>query len=275
MLVDSHAHLDGYADRDAVIARARAAGVGHVVLVGQWREGAGMAGALDAVRLAGTDPSFFSATAGVHPHDAAQATEADFAELERICAGRDVIAVGEAGLDFHYDRSPRERQRDVFVRQARLAKELGKPLVVHTREADEETADILARELGPERGIIHCFTSDWAAAQRYLDLGLYISFSGVVTFRNADAVRDAAARVPLDRILVETDCPFLAPVPHRGKRNEPAYVALTAQALASLRGIPADELARATTDNACKALRLPARTALNRGATPDVQSPKG
>ena len=257
MLIDAHAHLDGYADRDAVIARAREAGLVHVVAVGQWREGAGMAGARDAIALAKADRSFFSATAGIHPHDAARATEADFAELGRMCAERDITAVGECGLDFHYDRSPRDVQRSVFVRQIRLAKEVGKPLVVHTREADVETAEILRAELGPDGGVIHCFSSDWTAAQRYLALGLYLSFSGILTFRNAEAVRDAAARTPLDRILVETDCPFLAPVPHRGKRNEPAYVALTAAALAGLRGLRADELGHATTSNARAALRLP------------------
>src|SRR5690349_9262662 len=234
MLVDSHAHLDSYADRDAVIARARAAGLVHVVLIGQWREGPGMAGALDAVNLAGQDRTFFSATAGIHPHEAGHATDADFEQLRRICQDPDVVAVGEAGLDFHYDRSPRETQKEVFVRQVRLAKELRKPLVVHTREADLPTAEILERELGPDGGVIHCFTSDWAAAQRYLALGMHLSFSGVITFRNADAVRDAAARAPLDRVLVETDCPYLAPVPHRGKRNEPAFVAVTAAALAAL-----------------------------------------
>jgi len=176
--------------------------------------------------------------------------------LRQMCADPDVTAVGECGLDFHYDRSPREVQRSVFLRQIRLAKELGKPLVVHTREADEETAQILREELGPDGGVIHCFTSDWPAAQRYLAMGMYLSFSGLLTFRNAKEVRDAAARAPLDRILVETDCPFLAPVPHRGKRNEPAYVALTAAELARLRGLPADELARATTENARRALRL-------------------
>jgi TatD DNase family protein len=257
VLIDAHAHLDGYTDRDEVIARARAAGLVHVVAVGQWREGAGMAGAQDAIALAKTDRSFFSATAGIHPHDAAGATESDFAELRRMCAGGDVTAVGECGLDFHYDRSPRDVQRSVFVRQIRLARELGKPLVVHTREADVETAEILRVELGPHGGVIHCFTSDWAAAQRYLALGLYLSFSGVLTFKNAEPIRDAAARAPLDRILVETDCPFLAPVPHRGKRNEPAFVALTAAALASLHGLRVDELGRATTTNARKALRLP------------------
>jgi TatD DNase family protein len=257
MLVDSHAHLDGYADRPEVVARAREAGLSHVVVVGQWREADGMGGASEAVALARSDRSFFSPTAGIHPHDAAQATEADFAELRRLCAEPDVVAVGECGLDFHYDRSPRPVQREVFVRQIRLAKELRRPLVVHTREADVETAEILARELGPDGGVIHCFTSDWVAAQRYLALGMYLSFSGVVTFRSAAAVRDAACRVPLDRMLVETDCPFLAPVPHRGKRNEPAYVALTAAELARLRSIPFEELAAATTANARRALRLP------------------
>src|SRR5581483_2509332 len=168
--------------------------------------------------------------------------------------------VGECGLDFHYDHSPRDVQRAVFLRQIRLAKELGKPLVVHTREADVETARILGEELGPDGGVIHCFTSDWAAAQRYLALGMSLSFSGVITSRNAAPVRDAAARAPLDRILVETDCPFLAPVPHRGKRNEPAYVTATAAALATLRGLPPDDLARATTANARAALRLPGRS---------------
>ena len=143
MLVDAHAHLDGYADRDEVIARAKAAGLSHVVVIGQFREGVGMAGALDAVRLAKDDRSFFSPTAGIHPHDAARATEADFAELRRICSDPEVVAVGECGLAFHYDHSPRDAPRAAFVRQIRLAKELRKPLVVHTREADLETAEIL------------------------------------------------------------------------------------------------------------------------------------
>ena len=208
MLVDAHAHLDAYSDRAEVVKRARSAGLVHIVAVGQWREGAGMAGAQDAIALAKEDRSFFSATAGIHPHDAARATEADFAELRRMCADPDVVAVGECGLDFHYDRSPRGVQRSVFLRQIHLAKELGKPLVVHTREADEETAQILRAELGPDGGVIHCFTSDWAAAQRYLDLGMDLSFSGVLTFRNAEPVRDAAARAPLDRILVRPTALF-------------------------------------------------------------------
>src|SRR5207237_7967827 len=164
MLVDAHAHLDAYSDRAEVVARAKAAGLVHVVAVGQWREGAGMAGAQDAIALAKEDRSFFSATAGIHPHDAARATEADFVELRRLCSGSDVTAVGECGLDFHYDRSPRDVQRSVFVRQIRLARELGKPLVVHTREADVATAEILRAAVGPAGGVTHCFTNDWGPA---------------------------------------------------------------------------------------------------------------
>ena len=260
MLIDSHAHLDFAeygADLEPTVARAREAGLVHVVVIGQWREGKGMAGARDAIELAGRDRSFFSATAGVHPHNAANATEVDFAQLEEMCAESSVVAVGECGLDFHYDRSPRPLQREAFIRQLRLARKLHKPVVVHTREADLETAEILAAELGPDGGIIHCFTSDWRAAQRYLALGMSLSFSGVLTFKNAGAVRDAAQRAPLERLLVETDCPFLAPLPHRGKRNEPAYVALTAARLAQLRGLPLAELASATTANARRSLRLP------------------
>ena len=267
-LIDSHAHLDfaDYgADLPATVERARAAGVEHVVLVGQWREPGelkpgsrgGMAGAREALELARTDPAFFSATAGIHPHDAARASAEDLRELESICREADCVAVGECGLDYHYDRSPREVQRELFVVQVRLARALGKPVVVHTREAGEDTAAILSRELGPDGGVIHCFTGDWTEAQRYLALGLHISLSGVLTFKAADALREAAARIPLDRLLVETDCPFLAPVPHRGKRNEPAYVRLTAARLAELRSLPLAEVERATTANARRALRLP------------------
>src|SRR5438309_3935629 len=155
MLVDAHAHLDAYSDRAEVVSRAKAAGLVHVVAVGQWREGAGMAGAQDAIALAKEDRSFFSATAGVHPHDAARATEADFAGLRQMCADPGVTAVGECGLDFHYDRSPRDVQRSVFLRQIRLARELGKPLVVRTREDGEESAPRLREELGPGGGVIH------------------------------------------------------------------------------------------------------------------------
>ncbi|MFL5311162.1 MAG: TatD family hydrolase [Myxococcales bacterium] len=267
-LIDSHAHLD-FADYGddlaATLQRARDAGLVHVVVVGQWREPderrpgsrAGMAAARDALELARTDRSFLSATAGIHPHDAARAAPADLRELEAIAREPDCVAVGECGLDYHYDRSPREVQRDVFAAQVRLAKSLRKPVVVHTREADLDTASILERDLGPDGGVIHCFTGDWGAAQRYLALGMHISLSGVLTFKAAAALRDAAARIPLERLLVETDCPFLAPVPHRGKRNEPAFVRLTAERLAEARGVPPVQVEVATTENARRALRLP------------------
>ena len=267
-LIDSHAHLDfdEYGeDLGETLRRAREAGLVHIVIVGQWRDpggsrpGApgGIAAAREAIELSRTDRSFLSATAGIHPHDAGRATSDDLRELEKICAERDCVAVGECGLDYHYDRSPRDVQRDVFAAQVRLAKRLKKPVVVHTREADGDTAAILEGEMGPEGGVIHCFTGDWDAAQRYLALGLHISLSGVLTFKAADALRDAAARIPLERLLVETDCPFLTPVPHRGKRNEPAYVRLTAERLAEVRGIPMAEVEQATTENARRALRLP------------------
>jgi TatD DNase family protein len=244
-----------------VIERAKEAGLVHVVLVGQWREGgkegaSGMAAARDALDLARTDPDFFSATAGIHPHDAARATADDLRELEAICSDPSVVAVGECGLDYHYDRSPRDLQRERFSEQIGLAKKLRKPIVVHTREADDDTAALLEKEMGQEGGVIHCFTGDWRAAQRYLALGLHISLSGVLTFKAADALRDAARRIPLERLLVETDCPFLAPAPHRGKRNEPAYVAFTATRLAELRGDALSEIERVTTANARRALHL-------------------
>jgi len=266
-LIDSHAHLDFQdygSDLPATLSRARAAGVEHIVLIGQWREPgtaarSGMAAARDALELARTDPTFFSATAGIHPHDAGRATAADLAELEELCHDPAVVAVGECGLDYHYDRSPREVQRERFVEQIRLARKLRKPLVVHTREADQDTAALLERELGPESGVIHCFTGDWAAAQRYLALGLHLSLSGVLTFKTAEALRDAAARIPLERLLIETDCPFLAPIPFRGQRNEPAHVAVTAARLAELRQIPLAKVEEATCENARRVLRLPAR----------------
>ena len=256
-MIDSHAHLDFAeygADRGAVIERARAAGVEGVVLIGQWRKGWGAA--RETLALARTDPAFFTATAGLHPHDAAECSERDFDELRALCADPGIAAVGECGLDYHYDHSPRDVQRAAFERQARLAVELGKPVIVHTREADQDTAAVLAANLGARGGAIHCFTGDWSAARRYLDLGLHVSIAGVVTFRNADALREAARRIPLDRLLVETDSPFLAPVPHRGKRNEPAFVALTARRLAELRGEPFEALAAATAGNARRLLGI-------------------
>ncbi|HET7754731.1 MAG TPA: TatD family hydrolase, partial [Anaeromyxobacteraceae bacterium] len=241
-LVDSHAHLDRReyaADLDAVVGRARDAGVGRIVVVGLWR-GPGDFG--DALELVDRDPATFAAAIGIHPHECVQVPEEDWALSERLARDPRVVAVGETGLDFHYDYSPRDVQIASFRRSIRIAREAGKPVVVHVREADDACADVLEAEgVPPAGGVIHCFTGDWPRARRYLDLGLYISVAGVVTFKAADDLRDAIRQVPRERLLVETDCPFLAPVPFRGKRNEPAHVARTAETVASLWGVTLDE----------------------------------
>jgi TatD DNase family protein len=262
-MIDFHAHLDGEkfaSDRADAIVRAKAAGLRHVVQVGQWRKpGSGEpngVGFEEAKAVAALDPAFLSFTAGIHPHEAANAGDADWAALEQFCRGEPIVAVGECGLDYHYDHSPRDQQRAAFERQARLARELDKPLVVHTREADDDTHAILSRELGPRGGAIHCFTGSWSAARRYLDLGLYLSIPGVVTFKAAEDLREAVRKLPLDRLLVETDCPYLAPAPHRGKRNEPAFVVLTAQKIAELRGVPAAVVGESSSENARRLLGL-------------------
>lgn len=249
VLVDSHAHLDfaDYGeDREEVIARALAAGVRRIVAVGLWK-GPGDFG--NAHALAAARPELFAATAGIHPHECARVPEADWLRLEELARDPATVAVGETGLDYHYDLSPREDQRRWFRHQVALARAVGKPLVVHTREADEDTVAIL-REAPPERGVIHCFTGGPEAVRAYLDLGLFVSVAGVVTFKTADALREAIRLVPLDRLLVETDSPFLAPVPFRGKRNEPAHVRRVAEAVAELHGVSLAELAARTTENA-------------------------
>lgn len=257
MLVDSHAHLDleDYAeDLDAVIGRARAAGVGRIVCVGLWRAPGSFGNALE---LAARDPALFSATVGVHPHECARVPEPDWALHEALAADPRVVAVGETGLDFHYDHSPRPIQEAAFRRSLAIARRAGKPAVVHVREADAACARVLREEGIPAAGgVIHCFTGDAAAARAYLDLGLHLSVAGVVTFRTAEAIRAAVRIVPRDRLLVETDCPFLAPVPHRGRRNEPAWVVETARKVAEVWGTSLEEVARATTENARRLLRL-------------------
>jgi TatD DNase family protein len=261
-LIDSHCHIDGHEydpDRKTVIDRARAAGVEHVVVVGLWRDRERVASARLAVEVAAANPGFASAAVCIHPHDAAAAPEADFQEVEALCGLPAVVAVGETGLDYHYDHSPREVQQVAFRRFVRLAHQLDKPLVIHTREAEDDTYRILDEERVPARGaVIHCFTGDRAAVKQYLNRGLLISFSGIVTFRTAEEIREAARLVPLDRMLVETDAPFLAPVPHRGKRNEPAWVARVVETLAAARGVAAEELAAQTAENARRFFNLPA-----------------
>jgi TatD DNase family protein len=256
-LIDSHAHLDSedYADDlDEVLARARAAGLERIVCIGLWRAPGSFGNALD---LAAQDPGFFSATVGVHPHECARVPEEDWARHEALARDARVVAVGETGLDFHYDHSPRPVQEASFRRSLAVARAAGKPVVVHVREADDVCARVLREEgLPGAGGVIHCFTGDGAAVRAYLDLGLFISVAGVVTFKTAEAIREAVRIVPRDRLLVETDCPFLAPIPHRGKRNEPAYVVETAKKVAELWGTTPDDVARATTANVRRLFRL-------------------
>ena len=209
-----------------------------------------------ARELARGDASI-SPTVGIHPHDCAQVPEGDWARCAEIAADPRVVAVGETGLDFHYDHSPRDRQRDALRWSIALARKVAKPLVVHVREADPEVLRILEEErAGEVGGQIHCFSGDRNAARAYLDLGFYLSFSGIVTFRNADEIRAAARLTPLDRLLVETDSPYLAPLPYRGRRNEPAYVVEVARKLALVREEPYEALAHATTENAVRLFAL-------------------
>jgi TatD DNase family protein len=250
-LVDTHCHLDPQyfpAGPDEVMARARAAGVVGFVVVGVGKD---LAPARAAVALAARLPERVGAAVGVHPHDASSLDEPLHAELAELAARPEVVAVGEIGLDYHYDHSPRPVQRAVFARLIALARALRKPIVVHTREAAEDTLSLLASEGARDvGGIIHCFSEDRPFAERALDLGFDLSFSGVVTFKNAARVQEVAAWAPLGRILVETDSPYLAPVPMRGKPCEPAYVAHTAARVAELRGMGLPALAEATTANA-------------------------
>jgi len=246
-LIDSHTHLDDAQfdeDRAAVIERARAAGVERMLAIGT---GGGPPDLEAGVRLAAEYP-FMLATVGVHPHDAKKATEETFERLRALAAHPKVVAIGEIGLDYHYDFSPRDVQRAVFARQLNMAAEAALPVIIHTREAWQDTREILQREWRGA-GIMHCFTGDAAQAREALDLGFHLAFGGVLTFPKAEAVREAARIAPADRLLVETDCPYLAPVPHRGKRNEPAFVVETARRLAEVRGQAVEEIAELTAGN--------------------------
>jgi TatD DNase family protein len=232
-VADSHCHIDMPAfdgDRAAVMERARAAGVERMLLI------AGIdaeQGHLRALRVAAE--LGLPVSAGVHPHEARLATPAIYDEIRALARARRIVAVGEIGLDFHYDHSPRDAQREAFRAQVRLARELGLPVIIHTREADDETAALLEEE-GASAGVIHCFTGGHDLARRALALGFYISFSGIAAFPRAEVIQEVARTVPLDRLLVETDSPFLAPPPHRGKRNEPAFVVEVVRTIARLRG---------------------------------------
>jgi TatD DNase family protein len=259
MFTDSHAHIDGPefdADRDAIIERAHAAGVTTILNVGT---GDPHSGAFErALELGRKHTSLYTAI-GVHPHDARFYDDAAESRIKQLIeSGERVVAWGEIGLDFHYDNSPRDVQVDVFKRQLRAARECDLPVIVHTREAETETIEVLRHDYAgaARRGVFHCFSGSLALAEQALALGFLISFSGIVTFRKAEALREVARQVPLDRLLVETDCPFLAPIPYRGKRNEPAYVVEVARCIAELRGVELDEIARVTTANFKRFLRL-------------------
>lgn len=252
MFVDSHAHIDGPefdADRQEVIQRARDAGVSAILNVGT---GDPHRGVLErAVELAEKHDGLYTAL-GTHPHDARLFDEqAEQRITDLIKQSTRVIAWGEIGLDFHYDNSPRDVQMDVFRRQLQLARAALLPVIVHTREAEVETIEILRSEWQGSAlpGIMHCFSGTRELAEKAVDLGMFISFSGIVTFKKADDLRGVASEVPLDRLLIETDCPYLSPVPHRGKRNEPAYVVEVARCLAGLRGVSVEEMARVTAGN--------------------------
>ncbi len=249
-LVDSHAHIQGKEfaeDLSVVIQRAQEAGVEKIIVVG----GAGdLSSNVGALELAQSFPGLFS-TVGMHPHDAKDVSEEDFKRLKDLTNSFKVVAVGETGLDFYYEHSPRQIQIDLFCRFIQMARETGLPLVVHDREADREVAELLRVEgKGYLRGVIHCFSGDYEVGKEFLDLGFYLSFTGIITFKNAEPLRDVVRRLPVDRILVETDSPYLAPVPHRGKRNEPAFVRFVAETIARVRGVPLQEVAETTTRNA-------------------------
>ncbi len=264
MFIDSHAHLDGPrfdSDRDQAISRAREAGIATILAVGT---GDGP-GTLDcAVKLA-DQYDFVCATIGIHPHEAAQATDTDFRQLEELGRSPKVIAWGEIGLDYYYDHSPREIQQNVFIQQMELAHAAKLPIVIHCRPSDnsdnawEDCLALIEQHWKPSGfgGVLHCFTSTWPHAKRALDMGFMISFAGNVTFPKAQQIRDSAKLVPLDRMLIETDSPFLAPVPHRGKRNEPAYVKEVARQIGELRGLSTEEIGAQTSQNFRRFFSLP------------------
>ena len=254
-LFDTHAHLqfpEFAADLDDVLARARGAGVTQLVTVGTDVETSRA-----AVELAARDPDIFAAV-GVHPHDAAGAGEAALAEIERLArSSSKVVAIGETGLDFFRNLSPPDAQERAFRWQLGLARRLGKPVLVHCRDAHRETLAILVEEdVSRTGGIMHCFSGDAEVARRVLDLGLVISLAGPVTYPNARALPEVARLTPPDRLVVETDCPFLPPQGFRGKRNEPAHLAITAARVAALRGEPLADLAARMSENACALFRL-------------------
>ena len=249
-LVDTHAHLDSgqfNADRDTVIARAHAAGISHILTIG-----CDLESSRESVALALQHPNIYAAV-GVHPHDASTVDPELLATLKGLCREEKVVAIGETGLDYYRDRSPREDQRRAFRAQLELAQELELPVIVHDRDAHDDVLAILREFSGPSlQGVLHCFSGDLAMARDCLELGLYISIAGPVTYPKNTALREVVAGVSIDRLLVETDCPYLSPQKYRGRRNEPAHVRLTAEMVATVKGLSSEDVARITSHNAWK-----------------------
>lgn len=260
-LVDSHCHLTDRAfceDLHAVIERAREQGVTRLVAVG----GGGPLELSEASAKLAAEHGFIRATAGIHPHDASTYDDAVERGIERLLARPEVVAVGETGLDYYYENSPRSAQRSALARQLGLARSHRLPVVLHCRDAEADLREVLQSETSPPvRGVVHCFTGEYSDARWYIDRGLLISLTGILTFKGATALRQTIARLPLDRLMVETDSPYLAPTPMRGRRNEPAYVVHVAQALAALLGASLEEVAACTTANAEALFFTPKRTA--------------
>jgi TatD DNase family protein len=263
VFVDSHAHLDGSQfdpDREQVIARARDAGVQALIAIGN---GDGPPHLDAGVQLADTYP-FVYATIGIHPHEARLASEHAYSEMERLARTPKVIAWGEIGLDYYYDHSPRDTQKQVFLRQMEMAAAAKLPIVIHCRPSEnsdnawEDCLQLMQEQWAAKGigGVLHCFTGTWAHARRALDMGFMISFAGNLTFPKAQQIRDTALEVPLERLLIETDCPYLAPLPYRGKRNEPAYVKETARRLGELRGLSMEEVGELTSGNFYKFFKI-------------------
>lgn len=247
MLIDTHAHLEMSEfdkDRDKVMERARQKGVDTIIAVGITLEDS-----KKAVALTKQYDNIY-ATVGVHPHDAKRIDAATYESLRKLAAHKKVVAYGEIGLDFFRDRSPRDIQTKRFEEQLELAGELDLPVVIHSRDAHAETFKILEKQKGNLRGVLHCFSGDYEMAKKYIDLGYYISIPGTITFPNAGKLVEVVEKIPMDTLLVETDSPFLTPVPNRGKRNEPANVAYVAKKISEIRGLSPEEVAAATTENA-------------------------
>ena len=257
--IDSHAHLDAKAfdpDRQQVVQRAWDAGLLAIINVCVEKS---LEGIEKALTLSAENEEVY-ATVGVHPHDAVRVRPEWFARIKELAENSKVVGIGETGLDYHYMRSPKKVQQELFRQFTRLAQEVDLPIVIHTRIADEDTVALLNRAKeeggGSLRGVVHCFSGDYVLAKQILDMGLDLSFTGILTFPNAGTLRDVVKKVPLERILIETDSPYLAPVPFRGQRNEPSYVVPVAQALAEIVGRTREEVARVTSRNAARLFRL-------------------